>query len=307
MQFTFEGNVIDSCQLNFTINRAAIDDFEQAKCTKLIRINRIIRCPNCTSDLGAMVGGSIDCIPCNSSFRRGKYVFDFLDEGLRERGGVFEVENVSSNDYDPLTLAMIERYKDGLILDNGCGLRSVYYSNIVNFDIVPYHTTDVVGIGECLPFKDDSFDAIISVAVLEHVRDPFSAAREIERVLKPGGEAYIAVPFLQPFHGYPDHYYNMTSNGLRNLFKNLHEVSMDVPASGLPIWALSWILNAWASGLEKQDREAFLKLTVAQLAADPMSMLSQPFIKNLNASTNDRLACLNVLRAVKPPTDRAPR
>jgi SAM-dependent methyltransferase len=47
---------------------------------------------------------------------------------------------------------------------------------------------------EALPFKAASFDAVSSIAVLEHVVEHERAMAEIARVLKPGGRAYVAVP-----------------------------------------------------------------------------------------------------------------
>jgi ubiquinone/menaquinone biosynthesis C-methylase UbiE len=38
-----------------------------------------------------------------------------------------------------------------------------------------------------LPFEDNTFDAVFSHAVLEHLREPLAALREIQRVLKSGG------------------------------------------------------------------------------------------------------------------------
>jgi SAM-dependent methyltransferase len=45
---------------------------------------------------------------------------------------------------------------------------------------------------EALPFRDATFDAAWSIAVLEHVPNPERALDELNRVLKPGGAAYLA-------------------------------------------------------------------------------------------------------------------
>lgn len=55
------------------------------------------------------------------------------------------------------------------------------------------------GAGEALPFADNSFDLVLSHEVLEHVTDDRQAAREIVRVLKPGGRLALFVPN----RGYP--------------------------------------------------------------------------------------------------------
>jgi SAM-dependent methyltransferase len=59
-------------------------------------------------------------------------------------------------------------------------------------------------VGEDLPYADASFDVIFSNDVLEHVRDDARSAREIVRVLRPGGRAVIYVPnrlYLFETHG----------------------------------------------------------------------------------------------------------
>lgn len=48
--------------------------------------------------------------------------------------------------------------------------------------------------GEALPFKDNSFDRILSFSVLEHVCDLDRVLQEAHRVLKPNGLFYIGVP-----------------------------------------------------------------------------------------------------------------
>jgi len=54
---------------------------------------------------------------------------------------------------------------------------------------------DIVGDIHQLPLVDASVDAIICIAVLEHVENPLQAVREMYRVLKPGGYCFIYVPF----------------------------------------------------------------------------------------------------------------
>ena len=44
-----------------------------------------------------------------------------------------------------------------------------------------------VGVGENLPYDDQSFDAVVCVDVLEHVSDLTQVLCEVARVLKPGG------------------------------------------------------------------------------------------------------------------------
>jgi len=54
--------------------------------------------------------------------------------------------------------------------------------------------TFVHGFAEALPFPDASFDAIVCVNVLEHVREHEATIREMMRVLRPGGRLYLDGP-----------------------------------------------------------------------------------------------------------------
>jgi SAM-dependent methyltransferase len=227
-------------------------------------------------------------------------IFDFLSDELRKQFNIIDTNNVSSNLYDGNALALIVKHPKGLVLDCGAGSRPDYYENVVNFEIAAYPSTDVRGVGEILPFKDETFDAVISSAVLEHVKDPFLCAREIIRVLKPGGELMCCVPFLQPMHGYPHHYYNMSEQGLANLFAP--QIAIDrheVPDSVLPIWSLSWILRSWADGLKGPALEEFKALSVSDLMADPLSFLNRSFVRDLSKVKNMELASATVIFGTK--------
>jgi len=231
---------------------------------------------------------------------RNNLFYDFLTTEMRDEFDIFDTNLVSSNQYDSDLLDLIHKHQNGLVLDFGAGNRNIYFRNVVNFEIVDYQSTDVRGVGERLPFKDGVFDAVVSIAVLEHVKFPWLCAKEILRVLKPGGDVIICVPFLQPLHGYPNHFFNMTQAGLKSLFGseiNVHR--HEVPISTGPIWSLQWILNSWANGLHGDIKNQFLNMRVQDLLSEPQHYLNKDFVKNLSIEKNFELASATVLHATK--------
>lgn len=231
--------------------------------------------------------------------------YDFLSDSLRSETAIAGASDVSPdrvdfNQYDDGMLRLIEQCRDGLVLDCGAGRRPTYYPNVVNLEIFDFISTDILGVGEALPFHDACFDGVISNAVLEHTRDPFACAAEIVRVLKPGGRLICCVPFLQPLHGYPHHYYNMSGPGLRALFERTLEIDDQVVLdSTLPIWSLTWIVESWAKGLPERAREEFLSLRLGDLLAAPITLVERPWVRELSREKNFELASATVLFAHK--------
>lgn len=91
------------------------------------------------------------------------------------------------------------------VLDVGCDggnfTRSLMkYGNVVGLDLshsfISYaHNAHsdlpfLVGDGQRLPFRDESFDLVTCLEVLEHVLNPNSLASEVHRVLTPRGDFY---------------------------------------------------------------------------------------------------------------------
>jgi len=95
------------------------------------------------------------------------------------------------------------------ILVDGCGvgqyvrhLAALGYNTIgldIEFDRVREGTQAAIdqlhaAAGEHLPYPDDTFDALLSHEVIEHVADDRLAAREMIRVLRPGGRVILFCP-----------------------------------------------------------------------------------------------------------------
>ena len=72
---------------------------------------------------------------------------------------------------------------DTNVLDLGAGTHR-RAPNVINLEIETTPEVDIIADGHLLPFKDDTFDAVISEAVLEHVHSPGIVVSEIYRVLK---------------------------------------------------------------------------------------------------------------------------
>lgn len=80
-----------------------------------------------------------------------------------------------------------------------------------------YSKLDLLGDLEQLPLAGGSFDAALSVVVLEHTREPLRVLRETARVLRPGGRLLLVVPQEWEVHQAPHDYFRYTRHGLEYL------------------------------------------------------------------------------------------
>jgi SAM-dependent methyltransferase len=84
---------------------------------------------------------------------------------------------------------------------------------------------DICNRNTALP--DGSFDFVVCTEVLEHVLQPFAAAAELRRLLRPGGLLFVTVPFNFRIHGPLPDCWRFTEHGLRALFHNWEIVELE--------------------------------------------------------------------------------
>ena len=72
----------------------------------------------------------------------------------------------------------------------------------------------------CLPVANANIDIVLLFEVLEHVPDVQKVAEEVRRVLRPGGEFYLSVPFIYPIHDAPNDFWRFTVYGITDLLEN---------------------------------------------------------------------------------------
>ena len=135
-----------------------------------------------------------------------------------------------------------ELNSEAKILDLGSGTRR-RAPNVINLEIEATPAVDIIADGHNLPFANDTFDAVISEAVLEHVHNPQQVVAEIHRVLKSDGYVCAAVPFLQGYHASPHDYQRWTTTGFTALFSQFDEIESGACAG--PTAAIHWIFREY--------------------------------------------------------------
>ncbi|MEH2436127.1 MAG: methyltransferase domain-containing protein [Nostoc sp.] len=77
-------------------------------------------------------------------------------------------------------------------------LRIDWSSLLDRFPYLESKPNFVRGIGECLPFPSESFDAVLSFWSLNHASDPKLVMSEVARVLRPGGRVLLVLEEMIP-------------------------------------------------------------------------------------------------------------
>jgi 2-polyprenyl-3-methyl-5-hydroxy-6-metoxy-1,4-benzoquinol methylase len=103
------------------------------------------------------------------------------------------------------------------VLDVGCGVNK--YAGAIGIDRIAGTRADVLCDLDSFPypFRDGTFDEVRAVHVIEHVSDVIRTMEEFHRLLREGGEVYIATPHYTDFSSFcdPTHRWHLNSFSLR--------------------------------------------------------------------------------------------
>lgn len=265
-----------------------------AKVIKRTMLERVLRCPRCRQELNLPPLGQNGPVMCGHCGQVGRVqehqiLFNELGGSGTQDDWFARVKNLAKGylaSWYPAVVRTVSpvfapnwakrflrrfAFPDQLVADLGCGL-SVYPQPVILVDGAPYRNVDVVCLLENLPFVSESFDGLISVAVLEHLAEPELHLQEMWRVLKPAGQLLLYVPFLQGYHGSPGDFRRWTIEGMRKLLKDWEITDIGVGAG--PTSALVWVLQEWlAIALSVRSRLLYRLLYILSHVLSPLKWL----------------------------------
>ncbi|UAY52246.1 class I SAM-dependent methyltransferase [Ferruginibacter albus] len=205
----------------------------------------------------------------NSIFKKENYTNEQLGKVQhRRKGKLHSIIKTIIHGNGIKSKIEIKRFVDILIKDNpkprllivgggaiGNGVKTVYETtamDIVSFDVYLSENTHFIADAHQIPLKNESFDAVIVQAVLEHVTNPARVVEEIYRVLKPNALVYAETPFMQQVHEKAYDFTRFTESGHRWLFKNFELIGSGQLTG--PAEALKWSIRYFFAGIFRSKK-----------------------------------------------------
>jgi SAM-dependent methyltransferase len=141
---------------------------------------------------------------------------------------------------------LLEQYAQGKLLDAGCG--SVPYLKVVEAAVCMHYCIDhperkdaasfadeFVDFNQSFLLKESSFDTVLLLDVIAHVKDPAFLLNQLANHLRPGGVIIITTPFVYWMSEYPREYFHPTEFALADLLNRAgFKVEFLQPYGGYP-------------------------------------------------------------------------
>ena len=219
-----------------------------------VNLEEILRCPTCMEGNCKFIQDVIICSNCKSNFDFKGNVPVLLDMEAspeikelisKQSWEGYDIENVGNKaagyfynkksiwqklspkyrvQVGPTYTEFFKKYYiNGRVLDLGGGPNSLNKIGMVNLDVNDYPTVDIIGDARRMPFSNNSFDAIISNSMLEHIWEVDKVVSESYRITKSGGFVFFGVPLICARHHTKD-FHRWTLPGLEKLFEKFEVV-----------------------------------------------------------------------------------
>ncbi len=205
----------------------------------------ILACPNCKVHVSRH-NQALLCPQCRRQYPIVDGVPVLLPDGSIPSTDYQQQLDLRPN-YDPWLHRVVLQSlpASAIILDMGAGNLTLSLPNVIRMDVTLTPYVDVVGDAHALPLLPGSCDFIFSLAVIEHLRQPFAAAQQMYAALRPGGYVYGECNFVFAYHGYPHHYFNASRQGIEQIFADFKQLRSGVAPYQMPSFAIRMLLQTY--------------------------------------------------------------
>ena len=234
----------------------------------------LLACPACRHELVA-TASALCCANCGAEFP----ILDGVPVFLPDAAEVVTVPSAHTSNAIGAEFEEILARGDQCVLHLGAGSTATKYPGCIELEHKIFRHTDVVGDAHALPFRDSSFDRVFAFNVFEHLRDPARAAREILRVLKPGGALALHTAFLQPLHEAPRHFFNATEFGVREWFRDFEIEQCAVSGNFSPGFTLGFLAASLLETLRESGAPAEAQSQLAHSRLEQWAALLESKIR----------------------------
>lgn len=219
---------------------------------------------------------------------------------MRDEAGEKTLESMGQAQwYNQWTLSKFKQYLKGDILEVGCGIGNFTkslesFGKVWAIDINKEYIEEInkssnkkaeVGIGDIEKgkyfFKEQKFDSIVCLNVMEHIKDDKAALNNLYSLLKKGGYLVLLVPAHQFLFGEIDksigHFRRYNKNQLFNIVSNIGFKIIQIKTLNM-LGAIGWWLAARVLSNNKVDTKK-IKLfnLVAPLILPLENIIEPPF------------------------------
>lgn len=233
-------------------------------------LQQILVCPRCHHHLENQNADQLFCPECGNKFRvvEGKPFFTNVPATIEpwekiergpDKGTVWRRSN-----WQYLNEKISKLPVEAKILDVGAGhgdFADIFEGrHYFSLDIFPYAEVDlVVDLAQECPFAEGTFDVVVLMNVLEHVYENRELIKNIGKVLRPGGQLIITVPFLLKVHQAPFDFSRYTPYYLTQLAEESGFLVKNLDGYFDTLYLLNESLgNLWQYSIQPNGLQSFI-------------------------------------------------